>query len=64
MCATEKDLDEKGFYGPTGRSYWVGPVGKCKLEQHALDSQVAKKLWSVSEKATGAKWNLKYSNIF
>ena len=21
MCATEKNLDEKGFYGPTGRSY-------------------------------------------
>ncbi|MDC7238717.1 MAG: SDR family oxidoreductase [Sphaerochaetaceae bacterium] len=58
MCATEKNLDEKGFYGPTGRSYWVGPVGECKLEKHALDEKVAQKLWSVSEKATGAKWNL------
>ena len=27
MCATEEDLDQKAFYGPTGRSNWVGPVG-------------------------------------
>lgn len=56
MCATEKDLDEKGFYGPTGRSYWVGPVGKCKIKPHAKDKKVAKKLWEVSEKATNANW--------
>ena len=27
MCATEPNLDQSGFYGPTGRSNWVGPVG-------------------------------------
>ncbi len=58
MCATEKDLDQKGFYGPTGRSYWTGPVGECKLEQHAVDNAVSKKLWDVSEKATGISWDL------
>lgn len=57
MCATEKDLDQKGFYGPTGRSYWVGPVGRCKLEQHALDKKISKKLWKLSEKETKCKWN-------
>ena len=56
MCATEPDLDQKGFYGPTGRSYWTGPVGECKLEPHALDKAVAEKLWIVSEQATGFKW--------
>jgi NAD(P)-dependent dehydrogenase (short-subunit alcohol dehydrogenase family) len=56
MCATEDNLDEKGFYGPTGRSYWTGPVGKCKLEPHAVDKAVSKKLWDVSEKATGFRW--------
>lgn len=56
MCATEDDLDEKGFYGPTGRNYWVGPVGRCELEPHALDQVVSKKLWDVSEKATGFSW--------
>jgi len=58
MCATEDNLDQKGFYGPTGRSYWTGPVGECKLEPHAKNKAVSKKLWEVSEKATGIKWNL------
>ncbi len=58
MCATENNLSEKEFYGPTGRRYWVGPVGQCKLEPHALDKSVSKKLWEISEKATGAKWDL------
>ena len=58
MCATEEDLDQKEFYGPTGRSNWVGPVGAHQLESHAKDKAVAKKLWEVSEKATGFEWNL------
>ena len=58
MCATEDNLDQKGFYGPTGRGYFTGPVGECKLEPHAKDKAVAQKLWEVSEKATGLKWNL------
>lgn len=57
MCATEKDLDQSGFYGPTGRSNWVGPVGAHQLEPHAKDKAVAGKLWTVSEEATGFKWN-------
>ncbi len=57
MCATEKDLDQSKFYGPTGRSNWVGPVGAHKLESHAKDKDVAKKLWEVSEQAIGLKWN-------
>ena len=58
MCATEKDLDQKGFYGPTGFQNFVGPVGEQKLEPHAVDKKVSKRLWEVSEKATGIKWNL------
>lgn len=58
MCATEDDLDQEGFYGPTGRSYWTGPVGECELEPHAKDRAVAQKLWELSEKETGLKWNL------
>lgn len=57
MCATEPGLDQKAFYGPTGRGYWTGPVGECKLELHALDKAVAEKLWTVSEQATGFKWD-------
>ena len=57
MCATEPDLDQSGFYGPTGRSNWVGPVGEHKIEPHAKDKAVSTKLWEVSEKETGFKWN-------
>ena len=57
MCATEENLDQKGFYGPTGRSNWVGPVGAHKIEPHAKDKAVAKRLWDLSEKETGVKWN-------
>ncbi|WP_375241449.1 SDR family oxidoreductase [Polaribacter sp.] len=58
MCATEPNLDQSGFYGPTGRSNWVGPVGAHKIEPHAKDKAVAKRLWQISEKETGIKWNI------
>lgn len=58
MCATEPNLDQDGFYGPTGRNYWTGPVGECKLEPHAKDKVVATKLWEISEKATNYKWSI------
>jgi NAD(P)-dependent dehydrogenase (short-subunit alcohol dehydrogenase family) len=58
MCATEPNLDQGGFYGPTGRSNWVGPVGAHELKPHAKDKAVAKRLWELSEKETGVKWKL------
>lgn len=58
MCATESKLDQSGFYGPTGRSNWVGPVGAHELEPHAKDKAVAKRLWDLSENETGIKWNI------
>ncbi len=57
MCATEDNLKQQAYYGPTGRSNWVGPVGECKLEPFVLDRTVAAKLWKVSEKATNCTWN-------
>lgn len=58
MCATEEDLDQKGFYGPTGRSNWTGPVGAHHIAPHAKDKAAAKRLWDMSEKATGVQWNI------
>lgn len=58
MCATEPNLDQKGFYGPTGRSNWVGPVGAHEIKPHAKDKEVATRLWELSEKETGVKWNI------
>lgn len=56
MCATEENLDQNEFYGPTGRSNWVGPVGAHHIEAHAKDKEVSKRLWEVSEKATNTQW--------
>lgn len=58
MCATEPNLDQSGFYGPTKMMNTVGPVGEHKLEPHAKDKTVAKRLWELSEKETGVKWNI------
>lgn len=58
MCSVEEDLNPKGFYGPTGRNYWTGPVGECKLESHAIDKEISKRLWNLSEEVTGVSWKL------
>ncbi|WP_341224733.1 SDR family oxidoreductase [uncultured Arcticibacterium sp.] len=57
MCATEANLDQTEFYGPTGRNHFGGPVGAHKLEPHAKDKAVMEKLWDVTEEAIGYKWN-------
>jgi len=57
MCATEDNLDQQGYYGPTGRMYWTGPVDECELESYVLDRTIGGKLWEVSEKETDCKWN-------
>ena len=58
MCATEEGLKLRAFYGPTGRNYFKGPVGECKLEPHALDKPVMEKLWALSEQETGQKFQV------
>ncbi|RMG26570.1 MAG: SDR family oxidoreductase [Bacteroidetes bacterium] len=57
LCATEENLKQEAYYGPTGVMNWSGPVGECKLEPFVLDRELARKLWEVSEKATGCNWN-------
>jgi NAD(P)-dependent dehydrogenase (short-subunit alcohol dehydrogenase family) len=58
MCAVEKGLKQKAYYGPTKRMDFVGPIGECKLEPFILDRDVAGKLWQLSEDKTGCKWSL------
>lgn len=58
MCATEEDLNQKAYFGPTKRMQTGGAVGECKLEPFAQDSEIAGKLWEVSEKATNFNWNI------
>ncbi|NNE71147.1 MAG: SDR family NAD(P)-dependent oxidoreductase, partial [Rhodothermales bacterium] len=58
MCATEKGLEQRALYGPTGFMEFVGPVGKGTLHPHAYDKVVMEQLWDVSEEAVGFKWDL------
>lgn len=58
MCATEDGLDQRAFYGPTGRMEMVGPVGKGTLHPYAHEKPVMERLWDLSEKATNFKWSI------
>lgn len=57
MCATEEALKQETLYGPTKRAETVGPIGECPLEEHALNREMAAKLWTLSEEKTGLKWS-------
>lgn len=59
MCATENDLKQRAYYGPTGIWNWSGPVGECEVEDFVYDSKIASRLWTVSEQETGCEFHLK-----
>ena len=56
MCATEENLKERAYYGPTGFMNFGGPVGEGKLEPFVLDKHVMTKLWMLSEHETSMHW--------
>jgi len=58
LCATEDGLKPETLYGPTKRMETVGAIGECPLAAHALDRDMATKLWTVSEEKTGFTWSL------
>jgi hypothetical protein len=57
MCATEEGLKPETLYGPTERMEMVGAIGECPLEDHALDRDMAAKLWALSEEKTALSWS-------
>jgi NAD(P)-dependent dehydrogenase (short-subunit alcohol dehydrogenase family) len=58
MCATEQNLKQRAYYGPSGRWNWSGPVGECTLESFALEQPVLSKLWAVTEQQVAFKWSI------
>jgi NAD(P)-dependent dehydrogenase (short-subunit alcohol dehydrogenase family) len=58
MCATEEQLKQRAYYGPTGLMNFGGPVGESELMGFVVDKKVTGKLWNVSAKATSASWSL------
>ena len=58
MCATEENLKERAYYGPTGIVNFGGPVGEGKLESFVLQKDALTRLWALSEKETAIDWPL------
>ena len=58
MCATEDNLKQKAYYGPTGKLNWVGPIDECELEPFVWNRDLARQLWTLSEKETSFAWNV------
>ncbi len=50
--------DVKGgeYFGPTGRKEMKGPAGRAIIFRHAEDTEVAGKLWAVSEQLTDIRY--------
>ena len=42
-----------GYYGPTGMGEIKGATGDARPPRQALDRDVARRLWTVSEQLTG-----------
>jgi NAD(P)-dependent dehydrogenase (short-subunit alcohol dehydrogenase family) len=57
MCATEEGLGAERLFGPTKRGQTVGPIDECPLDKVALDSDMAAKLWTLSEQKTSLSWS-------
>jgi NAD(P)-dependent dehydrogenase (short-subunit alcohol dehydrogenase family) len=52
-------LAEPGSYtGPQNRGESRGPIGPAKLNPHALDEDLASRLWDLSEERTGVTFDL------
>ncbi len=57
-AALGTDIKSGDYIGPTGYRDMIGKPGKIQPEPHAMDKDVAKKLWEVSEKLTGQPFEL------
>ncbi len=58
LCATEDNLKEFAYYGPTKRNEMVGPVGECILAPSVLNETQANQLWQDSELKTSISWRI------
>ena len=57
MCATEDGLKSESYYGPT-KAQMVGPIDDGPLEEFVFDTDIAAKLWAVSEQQTSFTWHV------
>ncbi len=55
LAAADARAASGGYYGPTGFFDARGPVGDSEVERRALDADVARRLWDVSEELVGER---------
>ena len=58
LAAADERADSGGYYGPTGFFDARGPVGDSDVEARALDEDVAKRLFEMSEEMVGEELKL------
>jgi NAD(P)-dependent dehydrogenase (short-subunit alcohol dehydrogenase family) len=58
LAATSPEAKGGGYYGPTGLFELIGAPGPARIGAHAKDLAVASRLWELSEKLTGARWQV------
>ncbi len=56
MAATLPDPTPGGYYGPTGFQEMKGPPGVAVIKRQAKNGDVARRLWSESERLTGVTY--------
>lgn len=56
MATTAADVRGGGYYGATRMNELKGPAGVAEMRPHALDAEVAARLWEASEALTGTRW--------
>jgi len=57
LAAAGSEALSGAYYGPTSRADMTGPVGDAEVVEAALDRDDAERLWSISERLTGFKWD-------
>jgi hypothetical protein len=56
MAALDKNIEGGDYYGPQLLKEMKGPPGKATMSRFAQDTEMATKLWGISEELTGAKY--------
>ncbi len=56
LAALGNDVKGGEYFGPTGRREMKGPAGRARIAGRAKNTEVAKRLWEVSEQLTGIQY--------
>ena len=56
QAALDSQVQGHDYYGPQGAGEMTGEPGKVTKASHALDAQVAQRLWEASEDLTACKF--------